>query len=140
MFTVWICLFVLLLGLEIATINLVSIWFALGSLTAAFVSLLTENIFIQIASFALMSILVLLIMRPLVKRFTKAVFIPVDLDEVVGKIGLITQDVSSRKVGEAFVDGKRWPATSKKKIVKDKEVKVLEILDDKLLVEEKESE
>lgn len=136
MFTLWLCLFVLLLGFEIITINLVSIWFALGSLSAALVSLLTDSVTVQIGVFVLVSVVVLLIMKPLINKFSKPQIIPTNLDRVIGKVGIITEDSGPLKVGEVLVDGKKWSAISAKKIKKDCHVKILSIDGVKLKVEE----
>lgn len=137
MFTCWICLFVVLIGIEIVTINLVSIWFALGALSASWVSLLTDSIGIQIGVFVIASIAVLLIMRPLVKKFNHGKVIPTNLDRVIGKTGIVTEEIAPLKVGEVLVDGKKWSAISNKKIKKDQEVEILEIDGVKLRVKEK---
>lgn len=136
MFTFWLCLFVLLLGFEIATFNLVSIWFALGALSAAFVTLLTGNIMIQVGTFIIISIIVLLIMKPLVHKFSKPLIIPTNLDRVIGKTGIVTEEITKTKVGEVLVEGKKWSAVSNKKIKKDSFVKILSIDGVKLSVEE----
>lgn len=140
MFTCWICLFVVLIGIEIVTINLVSIWFALGALSAAWISLLTDNLAIQVGAFTVISIVVLLIMRPVVKKFHKGKVVPTNLDRVIGKIGIVTEDIAPLKVGEVLVDGKKWSAISTKKIKKDQEVEILAIDGVKLKVKEKEEE
>ena len=55
MTVVWLVVFLLLVILEFATINLVSIWFALGALVSFFVSLYVENTTIQVAIFFIVS-------------------------------------------------------------------------------------
>ena len=55
MTVVWLVVFLLLVILEFATINLVSIWFALGALVSFFVSLYVDNTTIQVAIFVIVS-------------------------------------------------------------------------------------
>ena len=50
--------------------------------------------------------------------------------------GLVTEDIDIDQPGEVKVDGKRWTAIAKEKIVKGKKVKILNIEGVKLLVEE----
>ena len=64
----WLGLFVVLLIIEICTINLVSIWFAIGAFVSFFVSMFTENIFIQGAVFLVVSLLTLLVTKPFIKK------------------------------------------------------------------------
>ena len=47
----WLVLFVILALFELATVNLVSIWFAIGAIITTFVSLATDNIMIHLAVF-----------------------------------------------------------------------------------------
>lgn len=136
MFVGWICLFVVLIGLEMATINLVSIWFALGALCAGLASLLTDSMLIQLLVFTVVSILVLVIMRPFVKKFGNCRKVPTNLDRIVGCVGVVTEDIKPHEVGEVRVDGKTWSAISNKKIVKGKKVEVLSIDSVKLQVKE----
>lgn len=49
MTTLWLVVFLGLVLLEFATINLVSIWFAIGALASFIVSLYVENATIQVA-------------------------------------------------------------------------------------------
>ena len=53
----WLIILVVLALAEAATINLVSIWFAAGALTALLVSLFCQNFWIQLVVFLLVSTL-----------------------------------------------------------------------------------
>lgn len=55
----WLIILVVLALAEAATINLVSIWFAAGALTALLVSLFCQNFWIQLVVFLLVSTLCL---------------------------------------------------------------------------------
>ena len=51
----WLIILVVLALAEAATINLVSIWFAAGALTALLISLFCQNFWIQLVVFLLVS-------------------------------------------------------------------------------------
>ena len=51
MFYVWLIIAIILGILELATTNLVSIWFVISGLVAMLVAKFTDNIFIQITIF-----------------------------------------------------------------------------------------
>ena len=55
----WLIILVVLALAEAATINLVSIWFAAGALTALLISLFCQNFWIQLVVFLLVSTLCL---------------------------------------------------------------------------------
>ena len=107
----WLGLFVVLLIIEICTINLVSIWFAIGAFVSFFVSMFTENIFIQGAVFLVVSLLTLLVTKPFIKKM-KFQNVRTNLDRVVGMEGVVTEEISKFEIGEVKVDGKRWSAKS----------------------------
>lgn len=136
MIEVWFILFLVLLFLELITINLVSIWFAIGALGALLTASLTNNVVIQVIVFIILSVIALLITKPLVKKLRKRKITPTNLDRVIGKVGVVTKEISRDSYGEVKVEGNIWTAKSNKKIKKESQVKVLKIEGVKLLVEE----
>ena len=106
----WLGLFIILAIFELMTINLVSIWFALGALITTFVSLITDNMMIQLAVFTISSILLLILTRSLAKKLKKTKAVPTNLDQVIGKIGIVTEDIEKNGIGEVKVLGKKWSA------------------------------
>ena len=132
----WLVLFVILSLFELATVNLVSIWFAIGAIIATFVSLVTDNIMIHLAVFTITSILLLLLTKPFVKKIKKKDVVPTNLDRVIGKVGVVTEKIEKDGIGEVKVLGKRWSAYSDKEIKENCKVKVLSINGVKLKVEE----
>ena len=132
----WLVLFVVLALFELATVNLVSIWFSLGALITTFVSLVTDNLMIHLAVFTISSILLLLLTKPFVKKMKKREEVPTNLDMVIGKTGVVTETIEKDDIGEVKVLGKKWSAYSDKEIKENSKVKVLSINGVKLKVEE----
>lgn len=132
---VWLISFLLLLFIEVITINLVTIWFALGSLAALITTILTDNVNIQVIVFIVVSAVSLIITKPLVAKLRKRKITPTNLDRVIGKEGVVIQEISKNSYGEVKVGGSVWTATSTKNIKKDSQVKVLKIDGVKLVVE-----
>ena len=132
----WLVLFVVLALFELATVNLVSIWFSLGALITTFVSLATDNVMVHLAVFTVSSILLLLLTKPFVKKLKKRDVIPTNLDRVIGKVGVVTEKIEKDGIGEVKVLGKKWSAYSDKEVEENSKVKVLSINGVKLKVEE----
>ena len=132
----WLVLFVVLALFELATVNLVSIWFSFGALITTFVSLATDNVMIHLAVFTITSILLLLLTKPLVRKLKKKDIVPTNLDQVIGKVGVVTEKIEKDGIGEVKVLGKKWSAYSDKEIEENSKVKVLSINGVKLYVEE----
>jgi len=131
----WILLGIILFVIEICTINLVSIWFAFGALVTGILSIFVKDITIQIIVFILVSAISLIFTKPLAKKIKKDIE-PTNLDRVIGKIGIVTEEINKLEPGEVKVDGKKWSAISTKKIKKDSKVEILSIDGVKLKVRE----
>lgn len=132
----WLILFVILLVIELFTVNLVSIWFAVGALAAGLVSYFIDNMMIQIAVFIIVSAISLLLTNKFVEKLRNGKIIPTNLDRVIGKIGIVTEEITKLEPGEVKVDGKRWSAISTKKIKVGRKVEILSIDGVKLHVKE----
>ena len=135
MVEIWFMLFVLLLFIELITINLVTIWFVLGALLAIITTFITDNITIQIIVFIVSSVISLIITKPFINKIRKRKITPTNLDRVIGKSGLVTKEITKDTYGEIKVEGNIWKATSKEKIEKGSKAKVLKIEGVKLIVE-----
>lgn len=131
----WIVLFVFLVVLELSTVNLVSIWFAIGAVASFVTTYFTDNAAIEWSVFVLVSFVSFLLTKPLVKRFS-LIPIKTNLDQVIGAIGVVTEDIVPLQIGEVKVNGKKWSAISEIPIKKGSNVTILSIDGVKLKVEE----
>lgn len=132
---IWMVSFIVLTLIEIFTINLVTIWFAIGALVSFFVSLCTENIGLQILVFIVISLITLLFTKKAVNKIKDKEMVPTNLDRVIGQIGIVTENIKPLEPGEVKVDGKKWTAIADKEIDINDEVKILSINGVKLKVE-----
>lgn len=133
----WIIVFLVFTIIEIITINLVTIWFAIGAISAAIASLITDSVLIQLTVFFVISTIALAVTKPLKDKLTKNTN-PTNLDRIIGMTGIVTEDIEEDEVGEIKVDGKRWSAISEDNqcIKKGQKVEILEIKSTKLKVKE----
>lgn len=135
---IWIGFAVIMAICEAFTTQLVSLWFVLGSVSAAIVSIFTKSIPIQSAVFLVVSLVALLVTRPLVKKLKqKRGNISTNSDRLIGKTGVILKEITDiHNVGQAKVEGEIWTVKSETApILKDKKIKVLAIEGVKLIVE-----
>ena len=135
MFTIWFSVFIILTIIELITINLVTIWFAIGALITMICTLFIDDTIILSSIFAFTSLLTLISTKSIIKNFSKKETIPTNADRIIGKTGIVTQDISPLEPGEVKIDGKYWSAISKNKILKNEKVKILSIEGVKLKVE-----
>ena len=104
------CLF--LIFVEISTVNLVSIWFAIGAFIAMIVSLLVDSVMLQVVVFSITSLVALIVTKPLVKRMKKMEVVPTNYDRVLGQRAEVTKKIVEDSYGEVKVLGSIWTAVS----------------------------
>ena len=131
----WLIIFIVLISTELLTINLVTIWFAFGALLALVVEVSFSNIVLDIITFVITSFLLIILTKPIIGRLKVKKVEATNLDMVINKIGIVTEDIKQDKIGEVKVLGKRWSAYSNTEIKKDEKVKILSIDGVKLKVE-----
>ena len=108
---VWLGVIVVGILLEAITVQLVSIWFVLGALVALLCSLLTEHVGLQLAVFAIVTLLSLVFTRPLVQRKIHTKAEPTNADRVIGQAALVTEEINN-EIGTGMVNvaGQIWTA------------------------------
>lgn len=135
---IWIGFAVLMAVCEAFTSQLVSIWFVLGSVCAAITSIFTDLIPIQTAVFLVVTLVSLIVTRPLIKKWKMKRGVTVtNANRLIGKVGVVITDIEDvHKIGQVKVEGEIWSAKSEcAPIAKNSNVKVLAIEGVKLIVE-----
>lgn len=108
---VWAGLTVLFVLLELVTYGLASIWFALGALVGLIAAALGGQLWLQIVLFAIVSIVTLLLTRPLARKYVNSRTQPTNADRVIGSQALVTEAIDDLAgTGAVSVDGKLWTA------------------------------
>ena len=133
-------MFLVLLGVEFATINLVTIWFAFGALVTIFLSFFVESIIVQSVVFVVVSLLSLILTKPIIKKFNVVQPNPTNSDRFIGKEGDVIKDIKTNEYGEVKIFGEVWTAMSKQNGTLKVGTKVIvkDIEGVKLVVEKKE--
>lgn len=131
---IWLIAFLGLLLVEFLTVGLVSIWFAVGALAAMITTFITDSIVVQAIVFVIVSVIALLITRPLMKKFKSVGFEPTNSDRVVGKIAEVTKDIKPNQYGEVIIFGVEWMAVSDEELTVGDKVVVEKIEGAKLIV------
>ena len=137
--SIWLILFILLIVIEICTVGLVTIWFAFGSLITFIISYFTNNILIETPIFIVVSIISLIITRPILKKYFTSNIIKTNVNKLIGETGIVIEDLNKTTIGKVKVDGQIWSALNSEKgcIEKNSEVEVLSIEGVKLIVRKK---
>lgn len=134
----WLVLAVVMGVLEATTVQLVSIWFAVGAVGGCITSLITDNIWIQITVAVVVTLITLVATRPFAKRVINTKKTHTNSDRNIGKTGVVIMDIDNiESTGQVKVDSSVWSAKSvdDSVIKKDSKVIVKKIEGAKLVVE-----
>ena len=115
---VWLIILALCLLIEIATLGLVTIWFAGGALVTFFVAMVTDSLLIQIPVFLVVSFLLLFFTRPLAKKFYNSKRTKTNVDGLIGEQCKVTELIDNfNGTGTVLLNGLEWTARSKNETV-----------------------
>ena len=109
----WLGLLVLFLVAEGASVALVSVWFAAGSLVALIAALLGGPLWLQILLFVAVSVGLLAMLRPFVRKYLRPRMSRTNVDAVVGSQGFVTEDIDNVAAsGQVKLGAMPWTARS----------------------------
>ena len=98
-------------AVELATVGLVSIWFAAGAFAALLVAVLHGNLILQVIVFLAVSIVLLVSTRSWAKKYLNSKIQKTNVDSVIGEKTRLTERVSNLdQTGKAVVLGQEWTA------------------------------
>ena len=109
----WLVGLVLFLMAEAATVTVVSLWFAAGALVALVAAMLGAPFWLQGLLFGGVSVALLLLLRPILKKYFTPRLTKTNVDAVIGTQGLVTVPVDNiRATGTVKLSGMEWTARS----------------------------
>lgn len=136
----WFLIFLILIIVEVLTINLSTVWFIIGSVFAFFSSFFTRNLNYQIIVFIVCTIISIILTKRFLTKVSNFKKINTNVDSIIGRICLVTKDINNLlNQGEIVIDKNIWSALSKDDNVVIKEgtkVKICDIKGVKVIVEE----
>ena len=142
----WIIAMIVFGIMEAVTAGVVSVWFVVGSILPLILAILGVSIWIQIIAFMVVSILCILLLRPLSEKLASKNSKENMLGDTkleqgpIGKTCKVTERISNIDcTGAVYIDGKTWTARIDEScdydhINKDELVEVVNVSGVKLLV------
>ena len=136
---IWLIITVVMSVIELMTMGLVTIWFAAGSVVALLLSLIGAPMWLQIAAFLVVSVVVLILVRPIAMTHFNNRLKKTNIDAIIGRKLIAKTDIDNlHGTGKVDMDGSTWLAASNidNIVIKaGEEVKVVEVRGAKLIVE-----
>lgn len=107
----WSILLAVFVVAEIATVNLVTVWFAVGALAALISSAFTRSLLVQVIVFLVVSAIALAASKPLMdKARHMRPAAPVGLERNLGRQATVVQPIQPETSGRVRLDGVDWTA------------------------------
>lgn len=137
MTAVWFVLLLVFCVIEAASVQLVSVWFALGALAALVAKFFNASLTAQVTIFIVVSIICLIATRPIVKKLHSKNIQSTNADRCIGQDAVVIEEIDNMNAkGQVKVNGNVWTARSENGeiIPKDSIVKTVRIEGVKLIV------
>lgn len=111
---IWIAILVVAFIVEISTAALVSVWFMPGAFLALILSALSLPIWIQVASFAVVSVVMIVLSRTAFRKWLHSKPIEkTNSDALIGETAIVTEDINNIEgKGQVKVASQVWSARS----------------------------
>lgn len=134
---IWFVLLIAFGVTEAVTVQLVSVWFAIGSLGALIASFSGASFSVQVTVFIIVSIICIVATRPTVKKLHSKSIQSTNADRCIGQDAVVIEEIDNmNSTGQVKVNGNVWTARSENNeiIPKDSIVKTIKIEGVKLIV------
>lgn len=109
----WLIIFLVLLVIEIFTLGLTTIWFAIGAVAAFIATLAGAGIIVQVVLFFAVSVITLIATRPIAVKYFSKNTEKTNVEGIIGRNVVITQRIPDMNTtGKVSLDGEIWLARS----------------------------
>lgn len=110
---IWLGLTAVFLIAEAATVTVISLWFAAGSLAAMAMALVGGAVWMQALTFLVVSAAALTALRPLTRKYLTPKLTATNIDSVIGTVGIVTTAIDNISAsGQIKLNGMEWTARS----------------------------
>lgn len=109
----WLILVAVMLVIEIFTMGLTTIWFSLGAVAAAIAAGLGAPLWVQILLFTVVSVVIMILVRPFALKVMDRNRTKTNIDEVIGQQAEVIEPIDNQKEqGKVRFRGVEWMARS----------------------------
>jgi membrane protein implicated in regulation of membrane protease activity len=101
---------------EISSVTFVLLWFAIGALVTALVSLAVHDVWLQLLVFAALGLALFVATRPLARKWRRVKSYPDRSETLVGTTGVVVTAAEPGAFATVRVQGDLWSARSNSKL------------------------
>ncbi len=141
----WLALLAIFLIVEAVTVNLTTIWFAVGSLAALILDLAGQSVALQVTVMIVVSVILLVLFVAVIRprlNLAKGSRTPTNADRLIGQEAIVIEPIDPiQGTGQIRAIGQTWSASSldQQPIASDTRVRIIEIRGVKAIVAAKEA-
>lgn len=107
----WLIVLVVMIGIEIITMGLTSIWFAGGALVAFVLALFHVPFVLQLVVGLVVSLILLFFTRPVAVKYFNKERIRTNVEGMIGSQAIVVSEIDNLQgVGRVTIGGKEWSA------------------------------
>ncbi|MCR5179014.1 MAG: NfeD family protein [Lachnospiraceae bacterium] len=110
----WLIVLIACIAVELLTMGLTTIWFACGAAVASLLAVFfPTNLIVQIIAFAVVSVVVILTVRPIAVKYFNRDRTRTNIESMIGRQGIVTAEIDNiQGCGQISVGGMDWSARS----------------------------
>ncbi len=110
---VWMVVLIATVAIEAFTLNLVSVWFAVGALAALILTTLRLSVTVQLVAFVVVAAALLVMVRPFTRKLLRIKDEKTNADRIIGQTAIVTVEINNAlSQGEIKLMGQIWSARS----------------------------
>lgn len=109
----WLIGIAVFLIIEIITLGLTTIWFAGGAFVAFLLSLVFDNMLLELIVFLVVSLILLIFTRPIAAKYFNKQRVKTNYEGLIGKEAKVISKIDNFNAsGQVILDGQEWTARS----------------------------
>lgn len=110
---IWLVVLLVTLVVEFLTLGLTSVWFSGGAIVAVVLAMLNVPWYIQIIAFLVVSVVLLVLTRPIAVKYFNNHLAKTNVDSVIGQKAIVLEDINNLLgSGRVKIGGLEWTARS----------------------------
>ena len=130
----WFIATIAFIILEVISTALISIWFALSAFIVFIITYFMSNTLIEIIIFCILSIIFLLLTRPIYNKYFKKKIVNTNVYSIIGKEFILKESITKDSLGKIKIDDQIWNVISNSGDIKAGEKVIVEDINGTKLV------
>jgi membrane protein implicated in regulation of membrane protease activity len=126
LWAIWLILAGILVVVEMLTLTFYLLWLGIGAVVAAVIDWIWPgSLVLELVALCIVALILTIFTGPLTRRFHSSRGFKDAVDELVGKQGIVLEEVTGEAPGIVKIGNETWSAVSNEPLLKGESVKVV---------------